>query len=203
MGDDRDLPEKVRRIRPHANFFDWPVRETKELGVVKTLLESAHGDDLLASIREVRPGRPDPPDAIGARGAGGALVAIEVTELVDQDVTAHNVRVDRTMADKDWIERGQHRVMRVWDEAALVAAVDALLREKDGKTLHGGPFERYVVAVHTDEDMLDHHEADRWLQRHSFAGLAKITGAYLPFSYSPVIEGYPCIRLNVRQDHTA
>ena len=70
MGDDRDLPEKVRRIRPHANFFDWPVRETKELGVVKTLLESAHGDDLLASIREVRPGRPDPPDAIGARGAG-------------------------------------------------------------------------------------------------------------------------------------
>ena len=87
----RELREKLRRIRPHANFFEWPDKVTKELDVVRTLLGAAEADEVLAAVCEVRPG-PNPPDAIGTR-EDGALIAIEATELVDQEVLEHNVRV--------------------------------------------------------------------------------------------------------------
>jgi hypothetical protein len=103
------------------------------------------------------------------------------------------------MAGQAWIERGKRRLMRVWDEPGLVTALDARLREKDGKELKDGKFARYVVALHTDEDMLDHDEAERWLRGHSFIGLRQVTDAYLLFSYIPAINGYPFIRLTVGQ----
>jgi hypothetical protein len=193
--DEREFLEKARKIRPHAGFFDWPVKETKEVGVVKTLLDSVPADDPLAGVREIRPCKPDPPDVIGARG-DGALVALEVTELVDQAATAHNVRAARETVGQDPLERMRHTVHRDWDETGLVAAVDALLREKDGKTLNGGPFEEYVVVLHTDEFALDHAEAEQWLRGHTFGGLRQITGAYLLFSYVPD-KGFPHIRLSV------
>ena len=190
---ERELIEKARRVRPHAGFFDWPVKETKELGVVRTLIDQT---DANASLRllDVRPGRPDPPDAIGTRN-DGAPVAVEVTELVDQDVTAHNVRVMRQSVGEDFIERGKKLEHRVWDAAGLIAAVQALLRDKDGKTLNGGPFAQYVVVIHTDEMMLTHVDAAEWLRGHLFPDMRQITDAYILFSYDG--SGYPHIRLNV------
>jgi len=115
---------------------------------------------------------------------------------VDQEVTAHNVRAARKTVGQDPLERMRHTVYRDWDGAGLVAAVEALLREKDGKTLHGGPFAEYLVVLHTDDYMLDHAEAEEWLRGHTFGGLRQVTGAYLLFSYVPAIDGCPHIRLN-------
>lgn len=193
--DVREFLEKARKVRPHAGFFDWPVKETKELNVVTTLLDSVPAADPLTAVRRLRLGKPDPPDVIGIR-EDGTLVALEVTELVDEEVTAHNVRVARETEGQDVLERMRHRVQRVWDQLGLIEAVDAALKEKDGKTLQGGPFEQYVVVLHTDEEMLDHDEAEQWLRGHRFAGMQQVVGAYLLFSSVPN-KGYPYLRLEV------
>jgi len=160
----------------------WVLRlaggETKELGNVRTLLEYVGADDPLAAIRDVRPGKPDPPDAIGTRD-DGALVALEVTELVDQEVTARNVRAARKTIGQDPLERMKDTVQRVWDETGVIDAIQALLTEKDGKRLHGGPFTEYVVVLHTDEMMLTHGDAEPRLRGHKFNGLRQITGVRL------------------------
>jgi len=198
-GIDRELREKVSRIRPHASFFDWPVKVTKELGVVRTLVENLSADDPLAPITEVRPGEPNrAPDAIATR-ADGERVGIEVTELVDEEVTTHNVQAMRKTVGQDPLERMKHTVQRVWDEAGVRTAIQALLTEKDGKTLHGGPFKEYVVVIHTDEMMLTHDDTERWLCDHMFTGFRQITSTYLLFSYDPATDRYPYIRLGVAE----
>jgi hypothetical protein len=167
----RDATERVLRtavkgIRPHASFFKWTSRqkETEELGVV----ESVGG---ALAFRAVCPGQPDPPDAVGER-EDGSLVAIEVTELVDEQVAGHNVKAVRH-------GRSHETVHRVWDEPGLVAAVEERLKAKDGVTLNGGPFAEYVVALHTDEMMLTHADAEAWLGGHTFTGMRQVTEAYL------------------------
>jgi hypothetical protein len=190
---DQHLREMLKRIRPHANFFDWPVKATKEFRITVTLLDSV-GEAL--AIESVRPGYPDPPDVVGIQG-DGSLVAIEVTELVDEEVIAHNVHTMRETEGEDFIERGKRLVYRDWDKPGLIEAVGALLSEKDVKRLNGGPFARYVVALHTDEMALTHADADEWLRDHIFGGMRQVTEAYLLLS--PGLESNGCthIRLNV------
>jgi hypothetical protein len=192
---EREMLEKARKVRPHASYFEWPNKQTKELGVVRALLESAREDARLA-FREIQLGDPDPPDAIGTR-ADGARAAIEVTELIDEEVTAHNVRVARETEGLEVIERLKGRVERVWEEAEFVAAIDERLRAKDGKTLQGGPFAQYIVAMQTDEAMLTPADAAGWLAGRTFTGMKQITDAYLLFSHRPDVDGCPHIRLNV------
>jgi len=187
---ERGLIEKAKKIRPHASFFDWPDKVTKELGVVRALIETV-GDVL--DFRAVRPGA-DPPDAVGERN-NGTFEAIEVTELVDEAVTGRNVRSMRETVGQDPIERMKGLVQREWNEAGLVAAVEERLKAKDGVTLKGGPFEKYMVVLHTDEPLLMHADVERWLRDHTFAGMLQVTDAYLLFSYDG--EGYPYIRLHM------
>src|SRR6267142_1056309 len=164
---ERELRHNMKKVRPHASFFDGPNKGTKELGIVQDLLKTV-GQPL--EFRAVRRG-PDPPDAVGERETEG-LAAIEVTELVDQKVAAHNVQAMRQ-------GRAGDVVQRVWDEASLVAAVEERLRVKDGVNLKGGPYGEYVVALHTDEATLTHAEAETWLRGHEFTGMRQITDAYL------------------------
>ena len=36
----QELIEIIKRQRKHANFFEWPQKDTKELGILKCLIES-------------------------------------------------------------------------------------------------------------------------------------------------------------------
>lgn len=179
------LQENAKRVRHHAGFFDWPNKEIKELGVIKDLVESVGGE--LARLA-IRPGRPDPPDAVGEREDGG-LVAIEVTELVDQQVLAQNIRSERESAG---MAPPEHRA---WDKPGLIAAIGGRLTAKDGVNLQGGPFQDYLVVLHTDEAMLSHSDASEWVGNQTFIGMKQIKDAYLLFSYDG--EGYKYIRLQV------
>lgn len=191
----RWLAAGLKKARPYASFFDWPNKETKELGVVRQLLESM-GDSGPLRLREVRPGRPDPPDAVGTQ-EDGTLAAVEVTELVDPEAIRRNVSAARNSRSSDPIEQMKDRVVRIWDRPDLISAVEERLRAKDEVTLMGGPFERYVVVLHTDEPMLSVTDAQRWLAAHTFAGMSQITDAFLLMSYDPTTDGYPIISLGV------
>ena len=184
---EQTLREAVKKIRPHASFFKWTNKETEELGVVQILIEAVESPPL--EFRRVRPGTPDPPDVVGER-EDGSEVAIEVTELVDEEVTGRNVRAVRK-------GRAHEAVYREWDRPALLAAIEERLKAKDSVKLHGGPYDDYVVALHTDEMALTHAEAESWLAGHTFVGLEKVTSAYLLFSYDGATQRYPYVLLSV------
>jgi len=187
---ERELRDKLKKVRPHAGYFDWPTKATKELGIVEDLIDAVPGHLALIAVRR----GPDPPDAVGER-EGGGLVAIEVTELVDEKVTGHNVRAMRGSVGEDPLKRMSKLLLRDWDKAGIVAAVGERLRAKDGVTLKGGPYEEYVVALHTDEPMLSYADAVEWLGGQAFADMRQVTGAYLLFSYDG--EKHPCIPMRV------
>ena len=182
---ERALRKAARRIRPLDSYFDWPTKPTKELGVVRQIIESV-GEPL--TFRAVHPGVPNStPDFIGER-PDGTLVAIEVTELLDRKLMNKNVTA---------IKKGRPEKVRfrAWEGSDLIAAIDERLKAKDGKELKGGEFPQYVVVLHTDEKMLAHADAEGWLQDQTFAGMRQVTEAYVLFSYDG--KGYPYIRLRV------
>src|SRR5438552_16476131 len=167
---ERKCRERARKVRRHAGFFDWPDKEIKELGVIQDLVKAVGGD--LAALT-IRPGRPDPPDAVGER-EDRSLVAIEVTELIDQEVADRNIPLMKKSVGKDPLERMKEIVHRVWDKAGLLATIKERLLTKDGSTLQGGPFRDYVVVLHTDEAVLTHFDAREWLREHTFTGMRQV-----------------------------
>jgi hypothetical protein len=111
---------------------------------------------------------PDPPDCVCLNAENGK-VAIEVVEVVDQQAVHLN-------------EQG-HSVYRVWNEGELAGHIGELLRRKDTKLYHGGPYAETIVCLFTDETMLVPDNVARELAEESFGPFKQLTGAILLFSY--------------------
>ena len=73
------------------------------------------------------------------------------------------------------------------------------LNEKDSKVLKGGPYDEYIVLVHTDEPGLAADTVEQWLSDYVFATPTQIDRAYLLLSYDPTRRGYPYFRLDWRK----
>jgi hypothetical protein len=184
--DEDDLVEMVqdavRKQRPYASFFYWPVRAIAEWGIANAFSESA-ASEAGFPLRELQARQPgdDPPDCEGI-DAEGRHIGIEVTELVDGDAIA---RARRT-GDNVW---------STWDTPRIRAALDHLLTEKDSKTLHGGPYDEYLVLIHTDEPALTFEQIEAAVFGHSFPNLLQVQRAYILLSYDPLRRGYPYVKL--------
>jgi len=181
------LSEMVKKLRKYAAF--WAIgaalgdKRLDELGAVEGLLE---GMRVRGDIRYERPtvSPRDPPDCV-AHTPAGDRVAMEVTDLIDEE------SVRRSQRD------GLTAVAHTWTHAELLAKLDERLRSKDGKALKGGPFERYVVVITTDEPMLSPEPVETWLSAASFGPFSSIDEAYLLFSYFPNHLGRPYISLRI------
>ncbi|MBX6333480.1 MAG: hypothetical protein IRY91_16650 [Gemmatimonadaceae bacterium] len=178
----RKMEEAVRNERPHAAFFDWPDREVAELGVAKAFSEAAVHEPGLPFQRLESCGQGNDPPDCEATDRSGRRVAIEVTELVDGNSI---VRAKRK-APPLW---------GVWSRQVFVAGVQERLDEKDAKELKGGPYDEYMVLIHTDEPELPIETVEAWLARHTFKRPRRIDRAYLLLSYDPTRKGYPYVRL--------
>ena len=187
---EQGLRAAMKKVRPYASFFKWTNKVTEELGIARTLIDSAGG---ALPLSDLRPGG-DPPDVECLR-SDGARVAIEVTELTDEEAMSHNVPMMRKTVGQVPLERMKQTKVRDWDKAVFLEAVEERLKAKDTVKLKGGPFEEYVVVLHTDEPMLVHADAVEWLQGCTFTRMGKVTSAYLLFSYDG--NGYPYIRLPI------
>ncbi len=185
----RRLSAAQKDIRPYAAFWKWTRRDkaVEELAVAKALVASVGGPPLEFST--LRTQFPDPPDVVGER-ASGQLAAIELAELVDEKAIAMSLAAQRK-------GRPDQVVHRYWDAPTLVAAVDRLLREKDAKTLQGGPYAEYFVVLYTDEVFLRREDVAQWLGAHVFSGVTQATNAYLLLSFDPDIDGYPFVKLSL------
>lgn len=179
----RDLVKLAPKLRRYAGYRVWlsEQRSIPEMDVARDLAKALvdHGDLALVDLRVATA---DPPDVV-AWDSLGRKVAIEVTELVDEEA------IKRNKAGQD--------VYRQWSEADLLAKLEELVRTKDGKTFLGGPYQRVVVAIHTAEPAISWRECQAYLAMWEIAGLTRVTEAYVVFSWDPSTETCPVVPIRL------
>jgi hypothetical protein len=80
-----------------------------------------------------------------------------------------------------------------WDRQQFLSALQSRIDDKD-KLWKGGPYERRVLVIHTDEFILDRETVDRFLQGSAFT-TKLITDVILGLSYHPSTKDVPVFRL--------
>lgn len=168
----RKVIEGLRKSRKYAGFFHWPDKRIRELGVAVAFVATARNSGV-ADLLSPTPSTEDPPDVV-ARTQNGNLVAIELVELVDERLAAQG--------------RKPSRLFRMWTEPDLQAALERLVREKDSKTFHGGPYSKILLVIHCDEPTADEAKCERALVHLSVDGLQQIDEAYLLLSYRGAVS---------------
>jgi hypothetical protein len=178
-----DLIFKARsRRRKYASFNEWPDKSIKEKSIVLDLLEAMTTQDEDHGITRICAFQPDPPDCTGI-DSDGKLVAFEVSELVDQDTILRN-----EYGHDDWKE---------WSEEELLEKIREVVKKKDAKKFHGGPYSKIILVIHTDEPLLRLTDCVSALAGQIVGQCRQITDCYLLMSYSPGLKSYPYFRLAV------
>ena len=178
----KELIETIKRQRKHANFFEWPQKEVKELDIVKLLFESMQKKGM-CSYHDPVSFKYDPPDCI-AKDIDGNAIAIEVCELVDF----------KTVCDAEH----NKETPKYWELSEVIEQIEQIVSKKDQKTLNGGPYKQYVLLIFTAEPFIDSNEAINALSKYEFKKQKLIDEIYLLFSYDPWSKTYPYLKLNIR-----
>jgi hypothetical protein len=199
--------EAVAGARGYADFWHWPSdKRLAECGVVETLMAflAAHEG---WEPRTLAPAERDPPDVVAVL-ADGRRVGVEVTEIVDHDMAArHGARQTaerRGNVPSPTKAASPHETAR-WKASALRTALEAAIRKKDVEA-SGGPFDVYLVVMHTDETTITTamaNEATRPLR----ITARYVDAAYLVMSYHPdevanFPGGYPVIPVPVERSRS-
>jgi hypothetical protein len=158
--DDLD-PQKYKRYFS-APKSDMPVVERD---AARTFLKAARFSvERLISRQRGQ----DPPDCEAI--VDGVRAGIEVTELVDPNT------LNRTLKGK--------REYLVWDQRLLVERIQQRISDKAGKSFKGGPYDRKMLIIYTDEFDLQRDKAKRLLAGQCFA-INVFSNVVLGFSYHP------------------
>ncbi len=183
MTDIDRIRDFIKVQRKYASFFEWYKREKsiKEVGVVKSLFESL-SDCGEVGYQNPRASKNDPPDVI-ADTVEGTLIGFEIRELVDKEAVELN-------------ERGK-AIYRNWKNSEVVQELQKIIYEKDSKKYIGGPYEKLILVIPTDEPILTPKQFKPVLDTHEFHRTNQLHEAYLLFSYNPETKGYPNIRLRL------
>lgn len=185
MHQDKTLLQILKEQRKYAHHFEWPDKQIKERGVVKTLIDEMEkkGEVQWTDLR-IGPHPNHAPDCVATNSRGDA-VAIEVTELVSGRA------IEMTKA-------GQN-VYYDWEPAEVIGEIQKRISRKDTVAYAGGPYAAHVLVIHTDEIALDHETYLPLLGKASFSA-STIAEVYFLFSYNPGVKGYPFVRLQIRPD---
>jgi len=170
------------RSRGYADFFGWAIdRDLEESGVLSSLAESMAADGVLfyENIKSRR--RPNDPPDCEATDSEGARVAIEITELVDNEA----IRAFKQGRVYDWAD---------WPREKFISSLADRIAAKDKRYPHlkeppyvGG----YVVVVFSDEPVLTRSTVQEYLKDHDIPRPVHISRAILILSYDPAIQRCP------------
>jgi hypothetical protein len=175
----QELKDIIKKQRKHSGFFEWPHKGTKELGVVKCLLESLEKAGC-CPYSNPHSAKKDPPDCI-AQDKSGNIVGIEVSELVDLE-TVRDAQKNKSYP-------------KYWNKKEVLDQIQSIISKKDQKKFQGGPYSRIVLLIFTDETFLERDDAISYLQRHKFVKTNQIDEIYLLFSYGARYRTYPFVKL--------
>ena len=176
---------KGRPHRPWVGFWTWRDKPMAERGAADTILRQAK-----FQVEQLKSRRADPPDCEAMLDRQWS--AIEVTELVHEKTLARSVKAIKERAAGREPEKPEAYFN--WDRADLLRALQERINVKDVLRLKGGPYERYVLVIYTDEFVLDGTTVDRFLKGATFHARS-ITDVVVGVSYEQ--GGYPVFRLKL------
>ncbi|MDD5578707.1 MAG: hypothetical protein PHY16_05415 [Methylobacter sp.] len=180
----RDAGKKARR--GYSDFFNWPIdREFEEWGIVDTLKRSLEKSEAGFFDQIITRGRGNDPPDCEAILFNGQKLGVEVTELVDPEaiMAYKNGDVDQ------WAE---------WSHEKLINSIKKRLEAKDiSKNIKGGPYDIYMVIIHTDEPILNFDYTFPILSEYIFKYYSIIDRAFLLMSYDNKYNLCPYIELNI------
>jgi hypothetical protein len=202
----RLLSEAVRRDRGYASFGQWPMdKGLAEYHGARVLLETL-AEKSGQTVRSLTSnGQNDPPDCTAVMD-DGSMIAVEITELVDQEMIAAHAR--RLRAERDGSPPGLDAAAPYayarWTCEAVVSAIRKLLVRKDiaPEKRNGGPYSQYVILITTDEPAITLSVLQEVSQ--SEFQVEHIDRAFVLMSYEPVAgssfpEGRPLVPLTLRR----
>jgi hypothetical protein len=184
---DRPLDQVGQKKRGYSDFFAWPVnRQLEEWAIVDSLKESLEKANAGFFNSLVARGQGnDPPDCEANLFEGGKL-GIEVTELVDPAAI---------LAYKN----GDTNQFAEWGEDKLIKSIAHRLKTKDNSTnIKGGPYDQYILVIHTDEPLLSFDYTYPLLSNTRFQYYSLIDRAFLLMSYDEKHQCCPFIELNIK-----
>lgn len=158
------------RAKGRSDYWFWKNKPEGEAGAAKAVLNTA--GHLIVNLRAREPGQ-DPPDCEAM--IDGVWCGIEVSELLDQTTLEKSIK---------GVE--QHFV---WQRENLCLAIQRRIERKGRPTqVKGSPYEKYILAIVTDELYLNRESVAQFLLGATFhSGL--VTDAYLGLSYHPEAKG--------------
>lgn len=182
----QEIKQAIANSRGYADHFGWPPdRDIEEYSVVKALCNSLEKEGnffIDCNSITIRGRGKDPPDC-EAKDVDGNNIGVEVTELVDPNA----IMAFKKNQVYEWAE---------WDKAKLVDAINKRLDTKNTpERIKGGPYEKYILIIHTDEPILDVDYANNLLKKHRFNKRELIDRAFLLISYDPRYQTDPYIEL--------
>jgi hypothetical protein len=133
-------------------FWFWRDRPVQERVNAANLLEAAG-----VQIVELVSRREDPPDCEAT--LDGEFSGIEVTELVHKTAKRSIKARKERVAGK---EPKQPEVFFDWDRSSLLSALQDRIERKQQRRWKGGPYQRRVLVMCTDEFLLDRIKVDRF-----------------------------------------
>jgi hypothetical protein len=175
----RDVIEA--NVRGWNSYWAWRDKPIGERGAASEILEGAGVHVVGLVSRE--PGQ-DPPDCEAT--LNGLFSGVEVTELVHQPTLERSLKaIKLRKAGKEPIFPEAYFV---WNRDALLSMLQALIDAKDQPAKQkGGPYQRYVLVICTDETFLDGDTVRRLLEGALFRATF-ITEVFLGLSYRPSAE---------------
>jgi hypothetical protein len=158
-----------------------------------------------------RPDKQDPPDCEAI--IGGQRCGIEVTELIHQKALERSLkRLDARPNGEVTPKPGAEAYFRggvyfEWTAESFRADLQQRIsRKDDASRVKGGPYDRYILVIVTDEFTLDRHRVERFLEGTTF-NTRFIDEVYLGLSYHPGPDlgggSCPVFQLNLRQGGAA
>lgn len=176
--------EILKRQRHYANFFEWPDKQRKELGIVEQLLKGMEvAEESVYHSVTIGPSANHAPDCV-AYDLNGAAVAMEVRELVSEEAIRRNQKEDQ------WVKW----VYRNWQPKEVVEEVSSILEEKDAKDYHGGPYIKIAVVIYTDEMTISYDSCAELLRSKTFGPFEQISEAFFLFPH----EAGPCLYVKLQ-----
>src|SRR4051812_25726892 len=145
------LRAMLAKKRKKNSFWVWPDRPVGERGIASEILVQAGVD--VADMLSREQGE-DPPDCEAT--LDGRLSGVEVTELIHRQALERNLRQPGLPEYFDW------------DNLTFLAALKKCIDAKD-RAWKGGPYERRVLVIHTDEFVLDRDAVSRFLEGSRFS----------------------------------
>jgi hypothetical protein len=158
-----------------------------ERGAACTILEQAGFQVVDFVSRE-----DDPPDCEGI--LDGKWSAVEVTRLTHEKTRARSMKAIKQQAAGREPEKAE--AFFIWDRDNLIRSIQELIERKDAVDYKGGPYERCVLIIHTDEIFLSNPKVNEFLEGATFRA-SRITDAILGLSYEPNLGRYPTFKLNL------